>query len=80
MADVGWSCVSRGGEQPAPVIKNEIKIPKAQKQAAPVVNVENVVNVPEAQIEVVKETGTEVIEVLERDVNDKLKKLRKTKE
>lgn len=63
-----------------PIVKNEIKIPKAAKQAAPVVNVENVVNVPEAQIEVVKEDWKEEItEVTDRDDAGKLKKMRKTR-
>lgn len=67
-------------EQKAPIVKNEIKVPKAKKQAAPVVNIENVVNVPETQVVIEKKEWTEeVTEVIERDTNDKLKKMRKTR-
>ena len=61
-------------------MNNEIKIPKAAKQVAPIVNIDNTVNVPEAQVIIEKETGTETVEVLERDADGKLLRLRKTKE
>ena len=62
----------------APVIKNEIKIPKAAKQAAPVVQVD--VKVPETQVIIEKEEWKEEItEVTEREDDGKLKTMRKTR-
>lgn len=63
-----------------PVVNNEIKIPKAAKQAASVVNIDNTVNVPETQVVIEKEDWKEEItEVIDRDANDKLQKMRKTR-
>ena len=67
----------------APTVENKIELPEPKvpvvnvKAQAPGAVIENVVNVPEPKV--VFETGTEDIEVLEREPDGKLKKLRKTK-
>jgi hypothetical protein len=65
-------------EQPAPIIN--VSVPE-QKQSAPVVNVTPEIKVeqPDVKVYVPKEESDEIVEVLERDREGRMKKLRKRK-
>ncbi len=67
-------------DQKPPEITNEIEVnvPKAEMQAAPIIK--NEITVPETKVVIQKEDWKEEItKVIERDENDKLKTLRKTR-